>query len=58
MVLVAEEQEKASAKMEELTKRLTAQTDTLVRFTKGLYAFTAALVFLAIVQLIVGFVSH
>ncbi len=58
MVLLAEEQEKASAKMEQLTARLTAQTDTLVKFTKGLYWFTAALLGLAFAQLFVAFVCH
>ena len=55
MVVLAEEQEKASEKMEQLTTRLIAQTDTLVKFTKGLYWFTAALLALAVVQLVIVF---
>jgi hypothetical protein len=55
LVLLAEVQEKASAKMEQLTTRLIAQTDSLVNFTKGLYWFTAALLALAVVQLVVAF---
>lgn len=58
MVLLAEEQENASAKMEQLTARLIAQTDTVVKFTRGLYWFTAALFVLALVQLFVGFACH
>jgi hypothetical protein len=58
MVLLAEEQEKASAKMEQLTTRLIAQTDTLVNFTKGLYWFSAALLALAIVQVVVAFLGR
>jgi|ERR1700726_265718 len=57
-VLLAEEQERASEKMEQLTIRLIGQTETLVRFTKGLYWFTAALLVLGVVQLIVAFTSH
>ena len=55
MVVLAEEQEKASEKMEQLTIRLTTQTDTLVKFTRGLYGFTAALLALGIVQLVLAF---
>lgn len=58
MVLLAEEQERASMKMEQLTTRLIAQTDTLINFTKGLYWFTAALLLLAVVQLLVAFAFH
>jgi hypothetical protein len=58
MVLLAEEQEKASAKMEQLTTRLIAQTDTLIKFTKGLYWFTAALLALGVVQLFAAFTCH
>jgi hypothetical protein len=35
MVLLAEEQEKTSAKLEQLTTRLISQTDRLINFTKG-----------------------
>jgi len=55
MVVLTEEQEKASAKMEELTTRLVTQTDTLIRFTRGLYWLSAALLLLAAIQLFVAF---
>jgi hypothetical protein len=55
MVVLAEEQEKASEKMEQLTTRLITQTDALVKFTRGLYGFTAALFALGIVQLVLAF---
>ena len=58
MVLVAQEQEQASVKMEQLTTRLIAQTDTLIKFTKGLYWFTAALLALGVAQLFVAFAYH
>lgn len=58
MVVLAEEQEKASEKMEQLTTRLITQTDALVKFTQGLYWFTAAMLVLALVQLSVAFVWH
>jgi hypothetical protein len=49
MVVLAEEQEKTSEKMEQLTTRLITQTETLVKFTRGLYVFTVALLVVAIV---------
>jgi len=58
LVLVAEEQEKASAKMEQLTTRLIAQTDTLINFTKPLYWVTAALLLLGVLQLVLAFAAH
>ena len=41
LVVLAEEQEKASDKMEQLTTRGITQTETPVKFTKGLDRFTA-----------------
>jgi hypothetical protein len=55
MVLVAQEQEQASVKMEQLTTRLIAQTDTLIKFTKGLYWLTAAFLALGVAQVFVAF---
>ena len=54
-VLLAEEQEQASLRMEQQTDRLVKQTDRLVDFTKGLYWFTAVLIGLGLVQLVVAF---
>jgi hypothetical protein len=51
LVILAEEQEKAAVRMEQQTDRLVKQTDRLVRFTKGLYVLTAALLFVAAVQI-------
>ena len=50
-VVLAEEQEKAAARMEQ-------QTDRVVRFTKGLYWFTAALLLLGVVQIVVAIISR
>ena len=51
LVIIAEEQEQAAARMEQQTDRLVKQTDTLVRFTKGLYALTIALLLAAAIQI-------
>jgi hypothetical protein len=58
MVLLAEEQEKTSAKLEQLTTRLISQTDRLINFTKGLYWLTATLLVLGVAQFIVAFAFH
>ena len=58
LVLIAEDQAKASERMEQQTDRLVNQTDRLVNFTKGLYWFTVALLVLGVVQLIVAFFPH
>ena len=51
-VLLAEEHQKASLRLEEQTNRLILQTDRLVGFTKGLYWFTVVLLVLGILQFI------
>jgi len=58
MVVLAEEQEKASVKMEHLTSRLVTQTDTLIKFTRGLYWLTAALLILGTIQFFLAFRCH
>ena len=57
LTILANEQTTAAAKMEQYTERLVAQTDRLVAFTKGRYVFTAALLLIGIIQIILTF-SH
>jgi hypothetical protein len=51
-IRIAEDAAQAATKLEQQVDRLVQHSDTLVRFTRGLYWLTAALVFCAVLEVV------
>ena len=58
MVIVAEEQEKSAAKLEQETARLVDETVELRRLTRGLYFFTIIVAGFALIQIFIMLLEY